>query len=302
MKLLVTGAFAQDEKDLIPFQNMGFDVVFHRNEKDELPCAPSEIEAAFCNGLFLHHDIAKFTNLKAIQLTSAGLDRVPVAEIERRGIQLYNARGVYSVPMAEYAVAEVLSVYQGKRFYRACEASKRWEKKRDLDELFDKTVCVVGAGNVGGEVAKRFKGFGCKTIGVDAFPNPRPEFEEVAPIAQLFEKTAEADVVVSTLPLFDSTRGLFNKAFFENMKSTAIFVNISRGAVVDQAGLVEALRAGDIRHAVLDVFEEEPLPQDSPLWELENATVTPHCSYISSANKKRLTALAIENFSKIAKQ
>lgn len=302
MKLLVTGAFTQDEKDLEFFRELGFDVVFHQNERGPLEFDPSEIDAIVCNGLFLCHDIGLFPNLKTIQLTSAGLDRVPLDEIERREIKLYNARGVYSVPMAEYVLSEILSIYKAKSFYRERQAQKKWEKKRDLDELYGKTVCVVGAGNVGSEVAKRFKAFGCATVGVDAFISPRPYFDEIVSIDVLKETVKSADVVVSTLPLLDSTQKIFNKEFFACMKPTGVFVNISRGGVVDEVGLAEALRENLIRHAVLDVFEEEPLPTDSELWTLPNVTVTPHCCFISIANKRRLADLTKKNFTEYLKR
>ena len=140
MKLLVTGALTQDVNDLDMFRDLGFDVVYHKDERAELPCDPAEFDAVVCNGLFLYRDISEFANLKLIQLTSAGLDRVPVDEIKRRGIHLFNARGVYSAPMAEYVLSEVLDVYKAKPFYRKNQLEKKWNKKRDVDELVGKTV------------------------------------------------------------------------------------------------------------------------------------------------------------------
>ena len=104
MRLLLTGAFKTTEEQLNSIRSLGYEIVFMQDERGEIPCACEEIEGVICIGLFLYHDINKFSALKFIQLTSAGFDRVPMDEAKRRGIKVFNARGVYSIPMAEYAV------------------------------------------------------------------------------------------------------------------------------------------------------------------------------------------------------
>ncbi len=296
MNLLATGAFAQDEKELFPFKEIGFgNVYFQKDERAELIVDPKLVDVVICNGLFLYHDVDQFTNLKAIQLTSAGLDRVPVERIRELGIKLFNARGVYSVPMAEYALGVVLNIYKNFPFFHEKQQAKTWEKRRDLRELNGQTVCVVGAGSVGTEVAKRFKAFDTKVIGVDVVTTPRDPFDKIEPIERLSEAVAEADVVVATLPLTEQTRGLFDADLFAKFKPGALFVNIARGAVVKENALIEALRENRIYAAVLDVFESEPLDASSDLWNLENVLITPHISFVSQNNKERLCKLAFQN-------
>lgn len=296
MNLLATGAFAQDENELLSFKELGFEnVYFQKDERAELVVDPKLVDVVICNGLFLYRDLDLFPNLKAIQLTSAGLDRVPVERIRERGIKLFNARGVYSVPMAEYAIGAVLNIYKNFPFFREKSQTRTWEKRRDLRELNGQTVCIVGAGSVGAEVAKRFKAFCMKVVGVDVITNPREPFEQIVPIERLAETLPEADVVVATLPLTDQTRGLFDADLFAKFKPTSVFVNIARGAIVNQGALVEALKSKRIFAAVLDVFENEPLDASSELWNLENVVVTPHISFVSPVNKARLSRLAFEN-------
>ncbi|MBQ0099745.1 MAG: hypothetical protein KBS91_04290, partial [Firmicutes bacterium] len=130
----------------------------------------SIFDIVICNGLFLYNDVKDFSSLKIVQLTSVGFDRVPMDYMKEHNIKVFNARGVYSIPMAEYALFGVLSLYKhGKEFYKN-QLEKKWEKQRDVLELYGKIVCIVGCGNVGIEVAKRFSAFGCKLVGVDLFP------------------------------------------------------------------------------------------------------------------------------------
>ena len=266
-----------------------------QNESDSLPCNAEELDGVICNGLFLYHDIKKFTNLKFIQLTSAGFDRVPMDDINRRGIKIFNARGVYSIPMAEFALTGVLSLYKGFKFFCENQAQKSWVKNRNLIELYGQIVCVVGAGSVGTECAKRFKAMGCKVIGVDLYPRECEAFEIVYSLDKLDDVLAEADVVVLTLPLTKQTRGFFDKRKFELMKDGSVLVNISRGAVVDEASLINALSNGKLYGACLDVFENEPLSSDSPLWNYKNVIVTPHNSFVGNNNNARLFELILEN-------
>ena len=295
MKILVTGAFNCINEQLKAIESLGNQVIFMQNESDVLPCDYTWIEGVICNGLFLYHDIKKFTNLKFIQLTSAGFDRVPMDEVERLGIKIFNARGVYSIPMAEFALTGVLSLYKGFKFFCENQAQKSWVKNRNLIELFNQTVCVVGAGNVGTECAKRFKAMGCKVIGVDLYPRVDEDFEIIYPLDKLDFALSNADVVVLTLPLTEQTRGLFNKHRFAVMKDGGVFVNISRGAVVDEVALSSALSSGKLYGACLDVFDKEPLGSDSPLWDYQNVIITPHNSFVGNNNNERLFKLILEN-------
>lgn len=294
MKLLVTGAWNCTREQLNNLSNLGHDVVFMQNEQEELPCAYEEVEGVICNGLFLHHPIEKFSSLKFIQLTSAGFDRVNVDYVSKKGVKLFNARGVYSVPMAEFAISGVLQLYKRARFFYENQKQNVWQKNRNVLELSGKTVCIVGSGNVGTECAKRFVAFGCKVIGVDLFVREDANFDKIYPLSQIDMCLSEADVVVLTLPLTDITRHMINEERFSAMKDGCVLVNIARGAVVEQTALLKALN-GKLFGAVLDVFEEEPLSKDSTLWQNEKVIVTPHNSFVSDKNAERLEKLILEN-------
>ncbi len=294
MKLLVTGAFKCSNNQLEYLKSLGNEIVFMQNESDSLPCDCADIEGVICNGLFIYHDIKKFKNLKYIQLTSAGFDRVPLEYINEKGIKINNARGVYSVPMAEFSLFGVLSLYKNGKFFYKNQEERRYEKNRSMLELFGKTVCVVGAGNVGTECAKRFKAFGTKVFGVDLYVREDDIFDKIYPLEKLNEVLSVSDVVVLTLPLDKTTENLFDENRFSAMKEGSVFVNIARGKIVDENALIKALD-NKLFGAVIDVTNVEPLPNDSKLWEKQNVILSPHNSFVGDGNNKRLFDLIVNN-------
>ena len=287
MKLLITGAWKCTSTQLNQIESMGHSVVFMQNEKDELPCMYEEVEGVICNGLFLSHPIEKFISLRYIQLTSAGFDRVPMDYVQAHGITIHNARGVYSIPMAEFAISGILQLYKQSRFFYENQKKSVWEKNRSVLELYGKNVCIVGCGSVGTECAKRFQVFGCRVIGVDLFQREDAAYEKMYSLACFDEGLSQADVVVLTLPLTEETRHMMNETRFSAMKDNSVLVNIARGAVVDEEALLKAVDE-KLLGAVLDVFEEEPLSPDNVLWKKENIILTPHNSFVGDGNGERL--------------
>lgn len=294
MNLLVTGAWKCTPEQLDGLGNMGHQVVFMQNESDALPVDPAWVEGMVCNGLFLHHDIGLFSGLRFIQLTSAGFDRVPMEEVNRRGIKICNARGVYGIPMAEFAVGGVLQLYKQSRFFSDNQKCHSWNKHRGLLELWGKQVTIVGCGNIGQECAKRFAAFDCRVLGVDIFQAQLPNIEKMYDISRLPEVLPESDIVVLTLPLTESTRHLFDDQMLGAMKPGGILVNIARGGVVDTDALIRALQS-HLGGAVLDVLEEEPLNENSSLWDMEQVILTPHNSFVGDNNSRRLAEVILGN-------
>lgn len=295
MNLLVTGAWQQAKDYILQLEQMGHTVTFLQYEKDELPCDYSWVQGVICNGLFLYHPIEKFIGLKYIQVTSAGLDRLPVEYILEKQIELHNARGVYSIPMAEFAIGGVLQLYKQFSFFGRNQEKHIWEKNRHLQELYGKTVCIVGCGSVGTECAKRFQAFGCRVIGIATTSRTQQYFDEVNGIEDLDKVLPDSDILVLAVPLTDSTEGLLGAGRIELMKNTSVVVNISRGAVLDQKALGKALVEEKIGGAVIDVFDTEPLPNTDELWNSPHIIITPHNSFVGEGNQKRLAEMILEN-------
>ena len=288
MNLLITGAWPDAKANIPELEAMGHSVAFLQQERDDLPCDPAWVEGVICNGLFLHHPIEQFPNLRFIQLTSAGFDRVDMDYVRSHHIEIHNARGVYSIPMAEFAVAGVLQLYKQMRYFAENQKARRWEKHRGLLELDGKTVTVVGCGSVGTECAKRFKAFGCRVLGIDLFPGNDEVYEKILPLDRLEDTLPVTDILILTVPLTEETMRLIDRCRLSLLPCTAVVVNISRGAVLDGTALREMLTDGRLAGAVLDVFEIEPLPADSPLWDAPNLILTPHNSFVGENCNRRL--------------
>lgn len=295
MNVLVTGAFQLNNEQLAALNAAGHQVCVHPDERTPVE-HPERYEAVVCNGLFLHNPIERFTNLRLIQLTSAGVDRVPLDYIRAHGIELHNAAGVYSVPMAEFAVCGILQLYKQSRFFTENQARHKWEKHRGLLELSGKRVCILGCGDVGREIARRLSAFGCRITGVNRTVRALPDFEHVLPLEKLADAASVCDILVCCIALTAETWGIFSKEIFDCLSPGALFVNVARGALVDEVAMTAWLQNGG--HAVLDVFEEEPLPENSPLWDMENVILTPHNSFVGDGNRERLWGRIEENLKK----
>lgn len=298
MKLLITGAWRHTPEQLETIKALGHSVTLLRNEWDPLTIPYEEVEAVICNGLFLYHPIEKFTALKYIQLTSAGYDRVPMDYARSHQIVVHNATGVYSVPMAEFAVASVLQFYKQSAFFREIQKKHIWEKHRGLLELHGKNVCIVGCGSVGLACAERFRAFGCRIIGVNRTVRPCQAFDTIYPLDQLHEALRHADVAILSIALTQDTRCLIDEAAISAMKNGAVLVNIARSSIVDTQSLTQALMQRRL-YAALDVFDEEPLSPDSSLWDMENVILTPHNSFVGDANADRLSCVIMENLERM---
>ena len=298
MKLLVTGALQATEEELNILRTLGMDITEHPNERDPVNC-PEQYDAVICNGLFLYQDIAAFSSLKYIQLTSAGYDRAPMEYIAQHGIEIHNAAGVYSIPMAEWTIMRILDLYRNAAQLYENQRSHLWRKDRDWCELYGKTACIVGFGAYGKEVAQRLKAFGVTVHVVNRSPHDSPYIDRYFLPGGLNTALAAADIVVLAVALTTKTHHIFGAAQFAAMKHGTVFVNAARGGLVDTGALVQALRQGKLAGAALDVFEQEPLDVNSPLWKLENVLLTPHNSFVGEKNHKRLMGVIIQNCKRI---
>ncbi len=294
MKILLTGAIKYSKNQINQIKHLGLEVTFEQDERN-INSNLEEYDIIVGNGIFLYNDIKKFKNLKMIQLTSAGLDRVPLEYIKQKNIKLYNARGVYSIPMAEWTILKILEIYKNTKFFVENQKNKNWQKERNLKELTDKKVTIVGYGSVGEEIAKRLKAFNTYITAVDVNTKISEYIDAYKNINELGQALEKSDIVILTLPLNENTENLFNEKLFMRMKNDSLFINISRGKIVNQHDLVENLKKGKFLGAILDVFEEEPLNAEDELWNFENVIITPHNSFIGENNNKRMFDVIMDN-------
>lgn len=293
MKILLTGAYCYTQEQIEKINSLGFETDFVQYEKDEIDC--EKYDGVICNGLFLYHDIKKFKNLKFIQLTSAGYDRVPIDYVSEKGIKIFNAAGVYSIPIAEHTVLKILEFYKKSREFYKKQEIRQWDKERNILELYGKKAAIIGCGNIGKEIAKRLFGFGVEITGIDVSEISCDYVSRCEYIDNIDKVLAESDIVILTLPLNENTEGIINKKRLKVMKNSGLLVNVSRGKIVVLNDLIEALESKEIAGAALDVFEEEPLNENSDLWNMANVIITPHNSFVGEGNAERMFEVIYKN-------
>lgn len=221
--------------------------------------------------------LEKFPDLRLIYTLSSGVNSVPFDYLKQHNILLANSRGLHTEHMSEHAMGMILAFSRGLIPALLYQQKKEWSQGwYPLGTVHGKKLCIVGSGSIGRALARKAESFGMEVCGVRRTGHELPHFHRMYTSDQLSIAVSEADYVVLLTPLTTETYHLFNEEIFNCMKKTSIFVNISRGGTVDEASLLSALSSGGIAGAALDVFQEEPLGEDSPFWELDNVLITPH--------------------------
>jgi len=258
--------------------------------------------------------LPKATNLRWVQQWSAGADwLLDHPEAQELDFILTNASGVHAIPISEHIFAFLLAFARNLPQAWQAQQQRVWMKeaaqakdapkhdsatysRADVFEVAGKTMLILGVGEIGEYTAKIASALGMEVIGLRHNPNKStPGVDEMVGADDLLDALPQADVVVSTVPLTEETRHMLDQKAFDAMKEGALFINIGRGGTVDQAALIEALQHGKLAAAGLDVFEEEPLPHDSPLWAMDNVLITPHSSGVTPKYNERAFAIFLDN-------
>jgi phosphoglycerate dehydrogenase-like enzyme len=253
---------------------------------DSTKLANAEIVVTYGEDLKEAH-IKQAEKLQWIFVASAGIEKMPAVAIAKRNILVSNVRGIHKKPMTESVLAHILSLKRAIPFVYEQQKKKEWNKKARLSELNGSTALIIGPGAIGGEIGRILQAFDVYTIGCNRSGEAAPFMDETHSLNTLKEQLPKADIVLSMLPSTKDTQHLLSYDDFKLMKESAIFMNFGRGDLVATDVLVKVLEEKLIAHAVLDVYEIEPLPATSPLWELENVTLSPHFSSHSSRYVER---------------
>lgn len=220
----------------------------------------------------------KLPNLKWIQVFQTGIEQVPIKEIEKRNIKLTNVRGIYNVPMAEYVMSLILYEIRDINRFIQYQKLKRYDREELVDEVANKTIGIFGTGAIGKEVAKKAQVFDLKVFGFNTTGRSVEYFDQTFTWKQKDELIRQCDFLILLLPLVKQTHQFLSDREFKMMKENAYVINIARGPLIEEKSLLEALENNLIKGAALDVFNEEPLTETSPLWEAKNLILTPHIS------------------------
>ncbi|VBB05864.1 Hypothetical protein LUCI_1075 [Lucifera butyrica] len=241
--------------------------------------------------------VAAAPNLKWVHALTAGVEGLLFPELQQSDIIITNSKGIHGIPVSEHVLSLLLAFTRGINLFIRQQQNKTWERVR-TDELYEKTIGIIGLGSIGREIAKKAKCLGMHVLATKRTLTNEIFVDKLLPPEQLPELLAAADVVVVALPLIEETRGLFTLEHFRAMKRSAYFINIARGPVVCQQDLITALQQELIRGAGLDVFEQEPLAADNPLWEMPNVIITPHVAALSPFYLDRAIKLFAEDLAR----
>jgi D-2-hydroxyacid dehydrogenase (NADP+) len=257
-------------------------------------------------GFFSRELFLAARRLKWIQAWGAGVDRFLFPEVMDSPVTLTSAAGVHPTPISEHVLGMMLCFCRKLHVSIRNQAERKWERfesedaAEQVEELSGKTLGVVGLGRIGAEIARKAKCLGMRVIATRRDPS-RPAsagVEQLVPPADLDQLLAESDFVVLSLPLTSETRGTIGETQLRSMKQRAYLINVSRGKIVQEDKLIEALKKGWIAGAGLDTFENEPLPESSELWGFKNVIITPHVAGQTPYYMERLTSIFCENLSR----
>lgn len=254
----------------------------------------------FNNLRTLQHYMDKSPRLRWIQGLAAGLGgwlkRINLPDDYLHRVIWTSAAGVHVGPLAEYAVMGALMGAKNVPGLLRDQKQKKWTTYSPVArELSQMTVCIAGMGHIGRECAKRFKAFGCRVLGVNRTVRHYEGVSHCYPSDQLIDACAQSDVLVNALPDTPATYKMIDEAALAALHDNATFVSLGRGRVVDEQALIRHLSLGHIACAVMDVFEKEPLPESSPLWEMDNVFISPHSIALSPKEDQRLAELVVDN-------
>ena len=237
--------------------------------------------------------IAAMPHLRFIQALTTGTDHLATLTLPP-SLAIASMRGMHGPQMAEVAFLYMLALSRDAVKMHDNQRLTKWERwPQPL--LLDKTMVIIGVGSISEALAHRAKAFGMRVVGVTDSRTTADDFDEILPRRELIAAAHRADFFIVLAPLSPATRGMIDAPVFAAMKPRAIFINLARGPVVVEAALIEALRAGSIGGAGLDVFDTEPLPASSPLWALPNTIVTPHIGGMSDIYARQALPILVEN-------
>lgn len=244
----------------------------------------------------LHDDFLRAAgNLKWLHVGSAGVNYLPLAELRRRGIITTNSRGMHGDTIADHVMALILAWTRRLPLRLRRQRQRRWDRSCRAAELAGRTLGVIGLGGIGRKVAARAGAFEMTVLGTRRGGGAVPEADQTFGPDQLPQLLPRCDFLAVCCPLTPQTEGMIGVEELRALPRGAYVVNIARGPIINEEALILALREGHLAGAGLDVFAAEPLPEDSPLWDMENVIVTPHVAGQQSGRAEKVARRIIEN-------
>ncbi|MFN9171278.1 MAG: D-2-hydroxyacid dehydrogenase, partial [Dolichospermum sp.] len=246
----------------------------------------------------LHRVLDAAPSLRWHHAPNAGVNHILTPKYLERDLILTNGAGVHGIPIAEFVITYLLAYSKRLPSLYKLQNEHNWQRGLPIQELFGKTLLIIGAGGIGQEIAVRAKAFGMRIFGSSRHPKPLPNFDKVVGANEWKELLPESEFVVIAAPLTLETKGMIDMETLGLFRPDSYLINIARGEIVEESALTKALQEGWIAGAALDTVFTEPLPAESPLWTLPNVFITPHCSGNSPRVKERTLALFLDNLTR----
>jgi phosphoglycerate dehydrogenase-like enzyme len=215
--------------------------------------------------------------MKWVQSLSAGIDQMPLENMAKRGVLLTNGRGIHKIHMTEYAIASMIMMARNFHVMSKNQFKGSYDRNVSQGQIHGATVGIIGLGSIGTEIARISKLLGMKVLAIKSSKADTPDFIDHAyPREDMVKVFEESDYVINLLPSTKGTIKLIDKKYFSAMKDTAVFINMGRGTTVNEEDMIKVLQSRSIKGVVTDVYNNEPLAEDSPLWKMDNIIMTPH--------------------------
>ena len=297
-KILFTYGFEDGklEERMKILEDLGYEVYYEDERNFRYREYMSEVDVLVTHSVFKKVNLDRFPKLKWIQLTSMGFEQVPKQEVLEKGIIVTNNKKGYSIPMGEWVVLNILEMMKKRKSIYQNQDDKRWFMDFSIEEVYEKTIAIIGTGDIAKESVKRLKGFSVNLLGVNTDGRYIEGFDKCFSLREIDFVLEKADLVVITLPNTEKTHHLFDKARLEKMKDDSYLINVSRGAIICEEDLISHLQEGKFKGVALDVFEHEPLSKTSLLWGINRVVISSHNSWISENIGARRWELFHENF------
>ena len=255
---------------------------------DNFESSMKDAEVLYCWDLPTENLRAVAPKLKWIHIIGAGVEHLSPMDWVPEGLQLVNNKGAHAAKAGEFALMAVLMLHSHMPAIVSNQGVARWQSLFSTP-IAGKTALVVGVGSLGGGAAKQLKALGLQVLGINRSGRPHPAVDEMLPTSRIDELLPRADFVFVSLPATPETIGLFDRDRLSRLKQGAGIINVGRASAMDYDALSDLLRAGHLSGAIIDVFDPEPLPPESPLWRVPNLIVTPHVSADDGDNYLRIT-------------
>ena len=302
MKIVILdgSAFNHGDLDLSELKNYGDMIVYDRTEEDEIVKRIYDADIVFTCSIPITKKVIDAVNIKYIGILATGYDFVDIDAAREKGITVTNVPGYGTYSVAQMAFAHILEICQNVAAHTASIKKGEWTKKvwsyykYPLIELYGKTIGIIGYGKIGQEVSKIALSFGMKVLAFDLNKKISHENNEVI-FVELDELYKKSDIIRLHCPLFESNRHMVNKDSIAKMKDGVIIINTSRGGLISDEDLADALNSGKVYAAGIDVFSIEPVERNNPLINAKNAFLTPHVGWAPREARIRLFKIAIQN-------